>query len=52
MNLEKVEKAARALLGMKSPGHVQPKSPTKKDLKRKFKMELDDKDKPSVKEIS
>ena len=52
MNLDKVKKASRALLNMKSPSHDKVKPPNKKDLKRKFKMELDDKEKPSIKEVT
>ena len=51
MNLEKVKEASLALLKMKTPGRVKVKSPTKKDLNRSFKMEVNDKEKPSIKEV-
>ena len=51
MNLQKIKEASLALLKMKTPGRDKVKSPTKKDLKRNFKMEVDQKGTPSVKEV-
>ena len=51
MNLQKVKEASLALLKMKTPGRDKVKSPTKKDLKRSFKMEVDGKGNSSVKEV-
>ena len=51
INKQKLNKAARALLGMKLSDHKRPPKPTKKDLQRKFKMRVDRKDNPSVKEV-
>ncbi len=51
MNKKKLEKAARALLGMNPVEHKRSPAPTKKDLDRKFKMRVDRKGKASIKEV-
>ena len=52
MSDKKVEKAAKALLGMKLGTHKRPKKPTKADLNRRFKMRIGKSGKPSVEEVS
>ena len=49
---DKIDKAASALMKMGPVEHKRPGKPTKKDLVRKFKMNVDRKGKPSIKEVS
>lgn len=52
MNLKKLDEAARALLKMKPPGDKQSPPPTKEDLERKFRLDLDKDGSPNVKEVA
>ncbi len=47
----KIEKATKALLGMRLGTHKRPKKPTKADLNRRFKMKVTKAGKPSIKEV-
>ena len=49
---DKTDKVASALMNMGPVEHKRPRKPTKKDLARKFKMNVDKKGKPSIKEVS
>ena len=51
MNKKNLDKAASALMKMGPVPHKRPGKPTKKDLERKFKMEVDRKGKPSIQEV-
>ena len=51
MNKAILAKVARALMSMGPVNHERPKNPTKKDLQRKFKMRVDRKGKPSIREV-
>ena len=50
MNKKSIDKAASALMKMGSVEHKRPRKPTKKDLERKFKMNVDSKGKPVIRE--
>ena len=52
MNKKTIDKAASALMKMGSVEHKRPRKPTKKDLERKFKMEVDRKGKSTIQEVS
>ena len=49
---ENLDNASRTLLKMGPVRHKRPpKKPTKKELERKFKMNVDQKGKPSIEEV-
>ena len=48
---DKLDKAASVLLGMDSVEHKRPPKPTKKDLNKKFTLEIDEKGKPKITEV-
>ena len=52
MSKKDLDKAASALMKMGPVPHKRPGKPTKKDLERKFKMNVDRKGNPSLKEVS
>ena len=47
-----MDKAGSALMKMGPVPHKRPRKPTKKDLERKFKMNVDSEGKPTIKEVS
>ena len=47
----KVDKAASVLLDMDAVEHKKPPKPTKKDLDRRFTLEVDKKGKPKITEV-
>ena len=51
MSKKDLDKAASALMKMGPVPHKRPGKPTKKDLERSFKMEVDSKGKPKIKEV-
>ena len=51
MNPKKLDKAARALMGMKAVEHKRPRKPTKQDQHRRFKLRVDRKGNPSMEEV-
>ena len=48
---DKVDKAASVLLGMDAVEHERPPKPTKKDLDRRFTLEVGKKGKPKITEV-
>lgn len=48
---DKVDKATSVLLGMDAVEHKRPPKPNKKDLNKKFKMNVDKKGKPKITEV-
>ena len=50
-NRKSLDKAACALLKMGPVKHKRPPKPNKKELERKFKMDVDQKGKPSIQEV-
>ena len=48
---DKVDKAASVLLGMDAVEHKKPPKPNKKDLNRRFTLEVDKKGNPKITEV-